>query len=104
MRLFVGSSGKPSRLVRRVLFHASGRPRSILKRIVLNKDGLPRAFFRDWMNGSEYQSMPGAVRLHGHGVANNVDLYTVVYPSELSSRAASIKKQLEYIRKSVGSQ
>lgn len=52
---FRASTGRPTRILRRVLFHKSGKPRGVFRKWILKPDGRPRRAFRQWMNGPEYR-------------------------------------------------
>lgn len=61
--LFRRRDGRPTRPLRRLLFHANGKPRGIFRDWVLQGDGRPRPAFRDWMASPAYQALPRAVRV-----------------------------------------
>lgn len=57
-RFFRPSTGRPTRTLRRLLFHKSGKPRGIFRNWVLKPDGRPRRAFRQWMTGPDYLALP----------------------------------------------
>lgn len=98
-RLLFRPSGRPIRALRRLLFHTSGKPRGIFRNWVLKPDGRPRRAFRQWMTSPEYQNLRGAVRLEGTGVSAQSIQQEIVYPKEISPRAAELKGRLETMTK-----
>lgn len=56
--LFRPRDGRPTRALRRMLFHKSGKPRGVFRKFVLNPNGHPRRAFRQWMTGIDYLRRP----------------------------------------------
>lgn len=65
---FRASTGRPTRILRRVLFHKSGKPRGVFRKWILKPDGRPRRAFRQWMNGPDYLARPWPVSQRIHAV------------------------------------
>lgn len=55
-------NGRPTRLLRAVVFSASGKPRGLTRRLAFKKDGTPRAEYREWLESAAYQCLPEAYK------------------------------------------
>jgi O-antigen chain-terminating methyltransferase len=58
---FRSSTGRPTHVLRRLLFHKNGKPRGVFRQWVIKPDGRPRRAFRQWMTGPDYLERPWPV-------------------------------------------
>ena len=62
--VFHRQSGRPSRALRRLMFHKSGKPRGVFRKWVLKSDGQPCRPFRQWMESPDYMGLPWPASRH----------------------------------------